>query len=155
MAIYAKTKTEDDSNGMLFVKFASPVQRETAMNKFNGIKSKFGDKTNRMNPDTPIQNRVPNSFLLSFKKLLVSWGFSKSAVQVDTSEQTMSVEGEVVLKACVKDLEFQLDWIKSSWSSWKTLAEDVEYLALLRETKTKLQNAKQRMDKGKGKGELA
>ena len=147
-------KGSNKFNGMLFVKFTSSGKRDAAIGAFNSLRSKFSDKISYMNQDLPVQERVMNSFLLGLKRMLVGpgWEFNKTSVQVDTSAQTMAVQGEIVLKARVKDFKLVLEWIKPEWGAWEEFVKDGQFNTLFQAGQDKLSEAWKRMDKGKGKG---
>ena len=110
LEMYHKGKEKFD--GMLFVKFPSVQKREQAIHSFNLMQAKFADATNFMNPDLPLQARVPRSFLNNLKKLLTSaeWGFPKSSVRWNEDRMTLEVAGKPVLH--------KLSILCSRYSSW-------------------------------------
>ena len=140
-------------NGMLFVKFASPDSLGSAIQIFNGLQSKFGNKISFMNPDRPLQERVKTGFLNGFKKLLLSdsWDFPKTMVKYNTTSMNIEVGNKPVLKVDVQDNKFILKWMDQEWADWKELRENPEFAALEQLAQTKLDNAKGMFGKGKGK----
>ena len=99
------------------------------------MKASSGSSASFMNPDLPIQARVPKSFLFAFKRLLVEWEFSKGSIYVDTSAQILSVEGKLVVMAEVKDYEMGLQWFSPAWSDWTLLLRDDSKFQELQEPK--------------------
>lgn len=85
------------------------------------------------------------------------WQYSKSCLQVDTSSQTLSVQGveNIVLKTRVVDFKLELDWVKPAWGEWTEFVEDPKFRELIKVAENKLNDAQKRMDKGKGKGPVA
>ena len=148
--------SKDPFNGMLFVKFPTPAARERGMRIFNNLGCGIGDRRCFMNPDSPIQVRMQNNFLRSFKKLLVgSWGFKPGSVRFDTDEKSLSVSGSTVVTVSVDEYKLNVVWMDPSWKEWPELQKDPEYLTLIEGLQSKLSQAAARLDKGKGKGTVA
>jgi hypothetical protein len=82
-----------------------------------------------------------------------SWGYNKSAVNVDTttSTPTLSVAGTVIVKAVVADLKLQLQWCDGEWETWEELQSAEELQNIKTTAQEKLDQAKDRTSKGKGK----
>jgi len=142
-------------NGLVFVKFVSPDKRNKAMEIFNASKLSMFGKTNFMNPDLPVQQRVARKFLANFKKMLVEWKFTPSSVSYDVARQTLEVEREVVLRVKVDKFTFVTDWVDPKWAQWSNLLQDEQYKNLIKTAQDKLNNSRSQMDKGKGKGDGA
>ncbi len=83
---------DDNFNGLVFIKFASAALRDARMGTYNSKKFVSFGKTSYMNPDLPIQDRVPKT-LLNVKKLFVRWGFNVSSVRFDETSCVLSVGG--------------------------------------------------------------
>ena len=114
-------------NGFLFVKFASVERRTWAIKTFNAMKAEFANKHNFMNPDLPIQQRAPRSFLNSLKKLFInSWGFAPSSVRWSEKDLTLAVSGNPVLRASVDTGTCEVEFLMESWATWGELTEDSE-----------------------------
>ena len=154
--VYSKSKATDKFNGMLFIKFASSQKRDVAIRTFNSLRTKFTDKNTFMNPERPFQQRVMNSFLLNLKRTMVDeWGYNASCLQVDTSTQTLSVQGKEILKTHVNEFKMKIDWVQPAWGEWKEFVEDANFKELLKVAENKLTTTSKSMDKGKGKGPQA
>lgn len=141
-----------DFKGLLFMKFSPLAMRDAAMLKFNATKNMFSTKVSYMNPQLPIQERAPNTFLNGLKKLLVQWEFTAASVSWDSEKQTLDIEKKTVLKASVKDFVLVLDWVDPSYGTWTDLVDNSEFQALIASVQSKLDAEKRRVAKGKGKG---
>ena len=98
-----------------------------------------------------IQARVPKSYLFSFKRLLVDWKFAKSSIYVDTNTMLLTVEGNPVVQATVKDFQLNLQWLDAKWREWPDLREDPNFMGLQVAAQERLNKAKATSSKGKGK----
>ena len=67
-----------------------------------------------MKPDRPVDQGTAISFLNSFKKLLIAWGFEKRCVKFDEESHVLGVAGTPVLKATVQDGDFKIKWLDPS-----------------------------------------
>ena len=123
------------------------------MAKFNSLKLQFAEKQSYMNPDLPVDVRVKFGFLLNLKRLLVSWGISKTCVDVD-DDFVLSVGGNTkpILRAKVSDIKFDVEWMNDEWAQWKDLTVSAYYLSALKAAIEKIEAAGRRMEKGRGKG---
>ena len=139
---------------MVFVKFVSLEKRAIGMVLFNTSQLDMFDKISFMSPDVPIEQRVPKSFLIGFKNLLVSeaWGFKKSSVRFDEHSGIMSVGGFPVLKASVQQFRIYFEFLDPDWAKWSELTQDSQFQELQKSAHSKLEIARNHMDKGKGKG---
>ena len=143
----------DDTNfnGMLFIKFESETLREDGMRKFNLMKTGLHDAKSYMSADLPVQERVPRSVLFQLKRMLIDWAFQKGSVYVNTDNGTLEVEGAGVAKVYATDYVLKVDWINPEWENWKELQTDTGFTALIADAQKKLEAAKKRVSKGKGK----
>ena len=86
------------------------------------------------------------------KYLLVDWGFEKSSVQYDLDAKALKVEGNLVLTISANNFVLDIKWVDAKWGEWKELQEDTQFLATVTELQGKLDSAKIKIGKGKGKG---
>ena len=95
-------------NGLLFAKFSSMAERDTAVEVFRNGKYTCGDFKVWAKIDKPIEGRVPETFLFALKKILISWGFDRKdvRVEIDTADKHIIVEGKKIISANVKDGTF-------------------------------------------------
>ena len=109
-----------------------------------------------MGPDLPVAARVPRSFLLSLKYLLIEWDFAKKSINVDTDEMVLTVEGKRIVKAFIHGDAFELQWLEKEWSDWQELRADAKFQELQVVSQEKINRAKATASKGKGgKGKKA
>ena len=79
---------------------------------------------------------MPQNFLFGFKKLLFNWDFNKKAVRVDTDNLTLSIDGDLVVRAVVTDKAgekgktFSTDF-QGDWKSWTEMHDSNELKELL------------------------
>ena len=111
----------------------------------------MGSGTSFMNPDLPIELRVPLSFLFGLKRLLCEWDFKKSSVYIDTEAFGMNVEGKAILQAGVDNHTLHLRWLDAQWQGWQQLIDDPKYKALLTDNQEKLDKARAGRSEGKGR----
>ena len=150
--VYRKGPEVSTLNGMVFVKFVSLEKRTAAIQKFNSIKASMLGKTNFMNPERPVQERVAKKFLDDMKNLMVTWKYEKPSLSFDDESMVFSVIKSQILKAIVRDYQFKVEWLDSSWGQWSLLTEDEKFKEIVGAAQHKLNEALQRLDKGKGKG---
>ena len=151
------TKGGDEFNGLVFVKFISGEKRSAAILKFNAAKIGLSGNTLFMSPDLPYHERVGKKFLNDLKKLLVGlgsdpgWGFAKGNVRFDESTMILRIEGIPVAKAVAEEFKFDVIWLQPSWAQWSELTGDAKFKQIDKAAQSKLDDAKKRLGKGKGK----
>ena len=83
-------KSKDSTfNGMVFVQFDTVGSRNKGIDVFNAAKKQFADNVSFMSKDRNFNPRVIFSFLLNFKRLLITWGFK--AVSFDEGSGVLSI----------------------------------------------------------------
>ena len=102
--IFLKLKSTETFKGLLFIKFSSPADANTAIVKLKDAATKENQtraQTNRMWVDfeAPIEKRAVKSFLSGFRFQLIEWKFPKECVSFDVDVGILKVEGKDVLKA--------------------------------------------------------
>jgi hypothetical protein len=113
----------------------------------------FGTPKPWAKSDRPIDVRTAEGALLGIKRMLVSWGYTKSAVRVNTDTCTLSVCGTQVAKASVVDYMLKLEWCDGQWEQWQDLQSSGDLADLKGGAQEKLNKAKNAASvAGKGKG---
>ena len=143
----------DTFKGIVFAKFASPTDMETALAVLEKKRLQCKGKRVWANEEKPVEVRKPRDFLFSFKKLLISWNFSKQSVKVDKEELSMSVEGTPVLQVTGAEGELKMQWLVDEWEKWEALHSSTEFKEMKAACSAALANAKERQSKGSGKGQ--
>ena len=83
--------------------------------------------------------------------MLVDWNFEKRSIRVGTDTCTLSVAGEEIVKADVKDFCLHLRWCHGEWERWEELQGAPELASVKSTAQEKLDRAKVGTSKGKGK----
>ena len=115
--IYAKGAFK----GIVFAKFAKPSDRDSFVDSIRELKRQQPENAMWAAPDQPVDVRTSQGVLFSFKKVLVNWGYNKSAVKVDVEASALSVAGKIIVKACALDHRLTLQWQDGDGESWETL----------------------------------
>ena len=105
-----------------------------------------------MNPERPVQERVAKKFIVDMKNLMVSWKYEKPSWSFDDESMVFSIIKSQILKVIVRDYQFKVEWLDSSWGQWSLLTEDEQIKETVGAGQHKLDEALKRLDKGKGKG---
>jgi hypothetical protein len=71
-------------------------------------------KTNFMNPERPVHERVAKKSLVDMKNLTVTWKYEIPSLSFDDESMVFSVIKSPVLKAIVRDHQFKVEWLDSS-----------------------------------------
>ena len=79
--------------------------------------------------------------------------FFKGSVYIDADQGIITVEGSPVAKVYSDDFELKIEWLMESWVAWTELQDDPEFVEINQAAQDKLTSAKERMSKGKGKGD--
>ena len=96
---YHKTKSDDQSNGVVFVKFGSVEKRDVAIKAFTTKQESLPDFKTFIGEDLLVQQRAIKSFLLGLKRLLIEWELQNISFEVDSG--ILSVGGLPVLRTVV------------------------------------------------------
>ena len=138
------------SKGLVFVKFASEADRDTAIGVIRAGRHRHGGNVVWARADQAVEVRVPESFLFGFKKLLVDWGFGRAEVRVEIETASLKVGGALAVSAEVRAGELCLRW-HGLWTQWTELHEDPEFKVLTAKFQKMLSDAAGGRGKGKGK----
>ena len=126
IALPAKIESRSDLPGLLFCTFESEILRNTAVNTLKNA------ALNRLwiIASAPLYVRVPRSFLLGIRYLLIQWGYSKSQVRVDDEAMILKIDGVECCSAFVAESEFNIAW-HGDFSTSEELHNDSEVVKLL------------------------
>ena len=96
---FTETYCKGDWKGLLFAKFPTKTERDTAVTKLRQARVEQAEgQTVWAKADKPLEKRVAATFLFGLKKTLVEkWGYSKTIVWVDEEKLTLKVRGELVV----------------------------------------------------------
>ena len=99
--------------------------------------------------DRPLEERLPESFAFSVKKVLVEWGWSRSALYVDRDSAVLYLGTDKVLSSRVSGDKFEVDF----GDGWKEYLQAPELDDAFTKAQEKLTKKVQLKGKGKGKGQ--
>ena len=122
----------------------------TAVNTLGSLQLVRGDKTVWANEDLPIEKRVPRAFLFGCKKLLGTWGYKRSLVQVDPEASELSINGQPCISATVEGNQLKVTY-KGDFTNWTEFKGNCEVQGLQQKASNSLDQAGQGL-KGVGKG---
>ena len=142
----------DQFRGVMFYKYDNANEANQMVTHFDRKKTQYKGQNVWCKHDSPIAQRVPLSFILGVRRLLISWGYNRKNLKVDDSIPRLSVGGDDVVTASVVDNELKVDWLHSDWSSWTELVNALEFKALIDAAGTRLAQAAESRTKGGGKG---
>jgi len=158
LEIYKMGTPESEFTGMLFAKFTTPLDASLALKdlKTEAFKENNGkDFKNRVWCDfkAPIEHRICNSFLFSFRTQLIEWKFPKQCIDVDKDLGILKVEGKEVVKVEVVGDDFKITWIDPVWGTWEWLQSSKELAQITKVATDKLTTSRSQKKKGAGKGQ--
>ena len=139
-----------DFKMMLFMRFASKAQCDTATSLLKNARRLREGKTVWARPELPIEQRVAESFLFGCKKMFLDWDYNKKVTFVDTDTLSLSIDRQLVLKVSVTQRKLNAEW-QGSWASWQELQDSSELAALVTKASTSLGDSAGKT-KGTGKG---
>ena len=142
----AEFYVKGEFSGILFAKFQNTADRDAAVSQMRGAKLWNNNSEIWAKPDMPLPDRVVNTVTFGLKRLLVSWGWDKFALWVDTDQNTLKLWDELIVKANIDDSALKLSF-GPEWEVY--FKDDKEVQTLLKSQSDKLQRGSA---KGKGKG---
>ena len=71
--------------------------------------------------EQPFDIRTAEFALFSIKRMLIDWGYNKSAVRVDTDTNILKIMNKEVAKSEVNDFVLKLTWCDGEWAEWEEL----------------------------------
>ena len=105
-----KMESRDDIVRMLFCSFTAEAERDAAVSAMRMEPISYMGQSIWVAPSMPLQSRMSQSFLFGLKRLLVSWGFRKQSIKVDTDDMSMHVENKIVCTASCTTNKLVLNW---------------------------------------------
>ena len=132
--------------GLLYAEFASGADQDRAISKIRTARITWNGATIWAKPDLPLEQRLPESFAFSVKRVMVEWGWSRSALYVDREETTLYLGSEKVMSSKVSGYTLEL----SFGDGWQQELRDPKLDDLFNAAQEKL--TKKSRVKGQGKG---
>lgn len=150
--------TKGEFVGLLFAKCASPTHRDTILASIRAASNAaYGnDQRTWAKIDRPFTLRTVESALLAMRRMLISWEYPKSLVQVDMNNSTLKVAGKEIAKVTVDSYNLQVQWMDGEWEKWEELQSSEEMATIQKAAKERLDKAKsfsmgrKGMSKGQG-----
>jgi hypothetical protein len=144
--VYTKGK---EFKGLIFAKFTTTADRDLAIGVIRSLAEHVWAKK-----DMAVQARAKERYLFMLKKLLVSWGFERTSVWIDTSKCSLDVGPDEVLTVRLnKDgNKIECDW-RGTWALWQELHTSSELIEI--QTTVDKMLATTSISKGKGKGKAS
>ena len=133
--------------GLLFVKFASVVDRDTAVALLRSGSLKIGDSPVWATQDLPVPVRVRKLFLMGLRWQLAQWGFWKQEIDINDDFTCMHIGTKMVVKVANGEGRLLFNWAED-WAQWAELQQSEELRQLIERSQTILQK---HMGKGLGK----
>ena len=126
-ATYAK----EDFKEILFARFASVTDRDTAMGHLKSLNKHISGNKLWAKMDTPVETRAPLFLLHKAKELLTSWNIPKASLWVHADKATLTCDGELVFSVHTKDLKLDIsfgegweDYVASE--AWSKIVKDAD-----------------------------
>ena len=147
--------TKSSYTGILFVKARSIEERDTIITNITNM-AKLGKDAWKTNVfakvDLPIDERTVRSTLFAIRRMLVDWGYHKSAIKVDTDQATVEIQGKPIVHISVVNYELQVEWCDGEWERWEDLQNASDLTSIKSKAHDQLSKAKDlASNKGKGK----
>ena len=113
-------------NGLVFAKFASKLERDTAVALLRSVKFNEGDQTVWATQDLPPNVRARKLFLMGLRWQLGEWGFVKREIHMDEGYSKLMIEDQLILQVSDKaDGVLQLAW-SNEWANWEEFQQAPE-----------------------------
>ena len=143
--MYAKGQFVD----ILFAQFPTEADRDRAIQKIRDSGHEWNGTRMWAKIDRPLEERLPESFAFSVKKVLVEWGWSRSALYVDRDSAVLYLGTDKVLSSRVSGDKFEVDF----GDGWKEYLQAPELDDAFTKAQEKL--TKKGPIEGEGEGEGA
>ena len=137
-------------NGLLFAEFPTLSERDWAITKIRQGRQEWDGRVVWAKVDLPLEERLPESFAFSVKKLMVKWGWSKHALVVDRDTSTLYLGSDKVLSSSVSGNSFKVQY----GDGWENDLKYPNFTEMLNQAQCKVTMSKG-MEKGKGKAGAA
>lgn len=139
-----ETYCKGDFKGILFAKFSSKGDRDTAVAMLRRANRQHGDNTVWAKPDAPLEERTLRSFMFAAKHVMNDWGWELSDLWVEPEAGVLKLARETIITAVVKDGSLCIEYGKD-WEPYFNTAEHPDMMKLVADSNSKL-------SKGSGKG---
>ncbi|CAE7398490.1 unnamed protein product [Symbiodinium sp. CCMP2592] len=133
--------------GLLFVKFASVVDRDTAVALLRSGSLKIGDSAVWATQDLPMPVRARKLFLMGLSWQLAQWGFWKQEIHINDDFTCMHIGTKLVIKIANGEGRLIFNWA-DDWAQWAEWQQSEELGQLIARSQSILQK---HMGKGLGK----
>ena len=133
-----------DFKGILFAKFASKGERDTAVALLRSAGYEHEGKKVWAKPDMPLEARTVRSFVFAAKNVMNAWGWHELDLWADPDAGTLKLAGEVVISASVKNGALCVEY-GAGWEAYYNTADHPEMKQLIVDSDSKIK-------KGAGKG---
>ena len=138
-------------NGVLFFRLPKASDVNHIIGMMNKRQVMYQDRTVKFKKDRPLLDRIPTSFLLGLRWQLGEWGFNKSLIKINESNQTLRFDGKLIATIRVDSNALIIDWEDETWKTWTELQDAAEFKNLYNIANEKLKRAAD-AKKGQGKG---
>ena len=108
--------TKGDFKGLIFIKFSSKRDRDTATSLFRQQKFKHGENIVWAKEDLPISTRLVQSVVFAAKKAMIGWGYEKTCIWADIEKSSLTIGGTTILTVKLIDDTISMD-IPADWKA--------------------------------------
>ncbi|CAE7703564.1 unnamed protein product [Symbiodinium sp. CCMP2592] len=137
--------------GLLFAKFKSCVDRDTAVALLRSAELHESGKRIWATQDLPLQKRAQKVFLMGLKWQLGEWGFMKRDMELNDNYDRLKVGEGVVVSLSIKAQQLECQW-SDDWAQWAEFQNSSELRQLITRANEMLQKDITSKGKGKSKG---
>ncbi|CAK0822596.1 unnamed protein product [Prorocentrum cordatum] len=150
----AEVYSKGELRGLIFVRFRSRADRDTAVKLLRQASLKEGGNDIWAKRDMVLPKRILTSFAFSVKHLLKQWGFTAESVWADP-EGTVWVGADVAVSGRIVGNKFETDF-GTGWEEWFKQDGYANFQDLVANLNAKLGKTPSKgLGKGKGKGKAA
>ncbi|CAK0820226.1 unnamed protein product [Prorocentrum cordatum] len=150
----AEVYSKGEFRGLIFVRFRSRADRDTAVKLLRQASLKEGGNDIWAKRDMVLPKRILTSFAFSVKHLLKQWGFTAESVWADP-EGTVWVGADVAVSGRIVGNKFETDF-GTGWEEWFKQDGYTNFQDLVANLNAKLGKIPSKgLGKGKGKGKAA
>ena len=135
MSTYIKS---EKFQGLLFVKFASVVDRDTAVALLRSGSLKIGESPVWATQDLPVPVRARKLFLMGLRWQLAQWGFWKQEININDDFTCMHIGTKLVIKIANGEGRLLFNWA-DDWAQWEELQQSEELRQIIERSQSILQ----------------
>jgi hypothetical protein len=137
----------DNFNGLVFAKFTTEAERDSAVDTIRKAKDKMSDGAEvRASPDRPVEERTVRQVLYGAKKLVLDKGLAWESLWVDDTSSTLQFGRDTVLTVKVVEKEIVVEF----GIEWEGYVQSGMWSSLVTDAKAKLTRSGNHQGKGKG-----